>query len=103
VIHDPVGPSQTDPDGLGHRGHEALSAFWDTDIAPIEEFRFAFHRSFAAGDEVANVGRITLLIPGGMMMDVDCVFVYRVNADGLLESVRGYWEESQVNSTVRKR
>src|ERR1700759_2704040 len=51
VIHDPVGSSDLDPEGAGHRGHVALSRFWDEAIAPIEEFRFTFHSSFAAGAE----------------------------------------------------
>lgn len=103
VMHDPVGPSDLDPQGIGHRGHTALSAFWDNAIAPIEEFRFAFHASFAAGDEVANVGTVTALLPGDLMMDINCVFVYHVNAEGLLRSVRGYWEAEQVNGSIRKR
>lgn len=103
VIHDPVGPSDSDPEGTGHRGHHALSDFWDKAIAPIEEFQFAFHSSFAADHEVANAGRITALIPGDLVMDIDCVFVYKVNAHGLLQSVRGYWEAEQVSNSIRKR
>lgn len=103
VIYDPVGPSDTDPGGTGHRRRQALSEFWDEAIAPIEEFRFAFHTSLAAGPEVANVRRITALIPGGLMLDIDCVFVCQVNSGGLLQSVRGYWEAEQVNNSIRKR
>lgn len=37
VVEDPVGPSMFDPDGAGHHGHEAISAFWESKVA-----RFAF-------------------------------------------------------------
>ncbi len=33
VVADPVGPSMFDPDGLGHRGTEAIAAFYDSVIA----------------------------------------------------------------------
>jgi hypothetical protein len=33
VIHDPVGMTAVDPTGAGHRGHDAISAFWDATIA----------------------------------------------------------------------
>lgn len=103
VIHDPVGPSDADPKGVGHRGHAALSEFWDKLVQPIEGFRFAFHSSYAAGDEVANVGRVTGFLSGDLIMDVDGVFVYRVNDEGLLLSVRAYWEAEQVSNSIRKR
>ena len=36
VIEDPVGPSFFDPDGNGHHGLDAISAFWDLAIAPVK-------------------------------------------------------------------
>jgi steroid Delta-isomerase len=103
IIHDPVGPTDADPEGAGHRGHAAISVFWDNLVAPIEEFRFAFSSSYAAGDEVANTGRVTAFLAGDQVMDIDCVFLYQVNDAGLLVSVRGYWETEQVSNSIRKR
>ena len=92
-----------DPEGVGHRGHTALSKFWDMTIAPIEEFRFAFHTSYAAGDEVANSGQITVLLPDDLIMDIDCTLVYKVDTEGKLLSLAEYWEPAQVNASIRKR
>ena len=64
VIQDPVGVSPLDPEGLGHRGTEAITAFYDKVIAPVD-LRFQIRQSFACGDECANVGTITTKL-GGM-------------------------------------
>src|SRR3712207_8384641 len=57
---DPVGPSFLDPTGQGHRGKEAIGAFFDANIGPLDEVVFDIVDSFAAGSEVANVGTIHL-------------------------------------------
>lgn len=33
IVQDPIGPSPFDPDGTGHRGPEAIAAFYDDVIA----------------------------------------------------------------------
>lgn len=91
LIEDPVGPSPLDPDGTGHRGSDARAAFYDTNIGP-NEVRFTIHDSFAAGDEVANVGRITTTMDGGLVVHTDGVFVYRVDDAGLVTSLRAFWQ-----------
>ena len=101
VVEDPVGPSMFDPEGKGHHGHEGLSAFWDKAIAMAERITFAVHDSFAAGDEVANVGTITTYLPGGSRVDTEGVFVYRVGPDGLLRSLRAFWEVERAMATLR--
>lgn len=35
VVEDPIGPSAFDPEGKGHRGRAAISAFWDKAIEQI--------------------------------------------------------------------
>jgi steroid delta-isomerase len=92
VVEDPVGPSFFDPEGAGHRGTTAISAFWDKAIALAERLEFDISESFAAGDEVANVGTITAFLPGGARVDTRGVFVYRVNSSGLIRSLRAFWE-----------
>ena len=101
VIEDPVGPSMFDPEGKGHHGHEGIAAFWDMAIAPVERFEFAMADSFAAGDEVANVGTISAFLAGGMRVDTEGVFVYRVGGDGLIRSMRAYWETKRAMRTLR--
>jgi hypothetical protein len=57
--------------------------------------------SFAAGDEVANIGTITAFLPGGSRVDTEGVFVYRVGPDGLIKSMRAFWEVARAMSTLR--
>ncbi|MBC6448160.1 nuclear transport factor 2 family protein [Actinokineospora sp. HBU206404] len=102
VVEDPVGKSPFDPDGLGHHGHGGISAFWDKAIAAVERFEFRIADSFAAGDEVANVGTITAFLAGGMRIDTDGVFVYRVAEDGLIRSMRAFWELQRAMATIRQ-
>ncbi|HEX6353704.1 nuclear transport factor 2 family protein [Actinophytocola sp.] len=102
VIEDPVGVSMFDPTGDGHRGKEAISAFWDMAIAKAERFAFDIRDSFAAGNEVANVGTITAFLPGGAIVDTEGVFVYRVNEDGLVVSLRAFWETERAMATLRQ-
>lgn len=102
VVEDPVGPSVFDPDGTGHRGRAAISAFWDKAIALAERFEFDIVDSFAAGSEVANVGTISAFLPGGVRVDTEGVFVYRVNEAGLICSLRAFWETERAMATMRQ-
>jgi steroid delta-isomerase len=90
VVEDPVGKSMFDPTGNGHRGRDAIAAFCD------------IRDSFAAGNEVANVGTITTFLPGGSRVDTEGVFVYRVNEDGLIVSMRAFWEMERAMATLRQ-
>jgi ketosteroid isomerase-like protein len=101
VIEDPIGPSPLDPTGEGHHGHAGIAAFWDKTISTVERFEFAIEDSFAAGDEVANVGTITAFLPGGTRIDTEGVFTYRVGADGLIKSMRAFWEVDRAMGTLR--
>ncbi|QWF83482.1 nuclear transport factor 2 family protein [Amycolatopsis sp. CA-230715] len=102
VIEDPVGPSMFDEEGKGHHGREGISAFWDLTIANVERFVFTIRDSHAVGDEVANVGTITTFLPGGYRVDTDGVFVYRVGEDGLVRSMRAFWETERAMATARE-
>lgn len=102
IVEDPVGKSMFDPTGEGHRGHEAISAFWDMTIGTVERFEFDIKDSFAAGNEVANVGTITTFLPGGSRLDTEGVFVYRVNDDGMVVSLRAFWETERAMATLRR-
>jgi ketosteroid isomerase-like protein len=101
VVQDPVGPSIFDPEGNGHHGHDGLGAFWDVSIANAERIEFSIRDSFAAGDEVANIGTITSFLPGAQRIDAEGVFVYRVGPDGLIRSLRAFWEFDRAMATLR--
>ena len=98
VVEDPVGPSMFDPDGTGHRGREAIAAFYDNVIGVNESIRFAIRESFLCGDEVANVGTIRINFAAGGAVEVDGVYCYRVSPDGKLGGIRAFWEADQIRS-----
>jgi ketosteroid isomerase-like protein len=91
VVEDPVGVSSFDPEGKGHRGVGAIAAFYDNVIsqAPV---RFAVRESYAAGNECANVYTITMELDGATRAVIEGVFTYRLDDDGKLASMRGFWE-----------
>ena len=96
VVEDPVGPSGFDPEGRGHRGPEAIAAFYDNVIGVNESIRFTIRDSFECGDEVANVGTIRITFAGGGAVEVDGVYCYRVAADGRLGGIRAFWEADAI-------
>ena len=91
VVEDPVGPSPLDPSGEGHRGKQAIAAFWDKQIGP-NRVLMNMPTSYACGDECANVGSITIVLENGVVTVVNGVFVYRVNEAGKLLSLRAFWQ-----------
>lgn len=101
IVEDPVGKSMFDPTGAGHRGRDAIAAFWDMTIANVERFEFDITDSFAAGNEVANVGTITAYLRGSRV-DTEGVFVYRVDDDGQIVSMRAFWETERAMATLRQ-
>jgi steroid Delta-isomerase len=98
VVEDPIGPSAFDPEGKGHRGIEAIAAFYDTVIAANESIRFTIHQSLLCGEEVANVGVIRITFAGGSAVEVDGVYTYRRSPDGKIGALRAYWETDAIRS-----
>lgn len=96
VVEDPVGVSFLDPEGQGHVGKDQIGAFWDRNIGP-NKVRFDIHHSYVAGNEVANTGTITTTLENGMKVTVEGTFVYRVNEEGKLVSLRAFWEADQMS------
>jgi ketosteroid isomerase-like protein len=89
VVEDPIGVSALDPAGQGHRGHDAIEAFYDNVIGP-NRVTFTIERSHAAGNEVANVGTITTVM-GDSTVHTDLVATYRVDDEGKVTALRAYW------------
>jgi steroid Delta-isomerase len=100
IVEDPVGPSHFDPEGKGHRGRDEISAFWDKAIAP-NKLEFNFIDTFQCGNEEANVGNI-VITTGGYQVTAEGVFTYKVNDEGKLVALRGYWELDRAAKTARK-
>ena len=95
LIEDPIGPSPLNPSGEPRRGIAAVTDFYDTVIAG-GEVRFAIRESYAGGDEVANVGTISVTFPDGSRSVVDGVYTYRIDDAGRLLALRAFWEFDQL-------
>lgn len=95
LVQDPVGPSPLDETGEGHRGREAIGSFWDSVIAP-NPVRMDLRASRAGGNEVANELTITTTFPDGTRAVVEVVALYAVDHDGLIGSLRAFWEFEQL-------
>jgi steroid Delta-isomerase len=93
VVQDPIGPSPFDAEGKGHRGRDAIAAFYDNVVAPSEKITFEIERSYLCGDEVADVGIIRTALAGGKHMAVvRGVYTYRSDGHGKLAALRAFWE-----------
>jgi len=101
VVEDPIGPSAFDPEGKGHRGLDAISAFWDLAIAPTDKIEFDFRDTYQCGNEEANVGRI-LITTGEYQITAAGVFTYKADDDGKMLALRAYWEMDRAAASARK-
>ncbi|HXX91299.1 MAG TPA: nuclear transport factor 2 family protein [Acidimicrobiales bacterium] len=95
VVEDPIGPSMFDPQGVGHRGREAIAAFYDNVIAMSDSITFHMRDTYDCGVEVANVGEIHITI-GGKVGICRVVSTYRATPDGKLAALRAYWEQDKL-------
>ncbi len=102
-IEDPIGVSPLDQTGEGYGTPEAREAFWERNIAN-SDIKITIHNSYAAGNEVANIVTLNIVIKLGekkLSQQVDGVFTYEVNEDGKLLSLRGYWEFNEAIKTLK--
>lgn len=92
VIEDPIGEAITNPDGKGVRGKQAASVFYDTNIA-VNNLTVSCEETFPSSspNEVAHILSLHSKFEGGVTSTVRGVFCYRVNDDGLITNLRGYW------------
>jgi ketosteroid isomerase-like protein len=97
VVEDPVGPSMFDPEAKGHRGKQAITAFYDNVITTSEKIEFTIRDSYECGSEVANVGQIRITLPGDQVGIVPIVNIYKVNEAGKLVSLRSFWEVDKLS------
>jgi steroid Delta-isomerase len=91
LIEDPIGTFATNPDGKGLRGKEAVGGFFDQTIA-ISKATITCEETFPSSspNEIAHI----LVLHNqfdGFSSTVRGAFTYRVNDDGLLTNLRGYW------------
>lgn len=89
-IEDPIGESPTNPTGKGVRGKEEVAKFFDSFIGP-STLSIETIESRVAGNESAHVLQLTTTLPNGVTTRVRGIFTYRLNDEGLLTNLRGYW------------
>ena len=92
VIEDPIGKSVTNPDGTGVRGKEQVAAFFDTNIA-ANRLTITCEETFPSSspNEIAHILVLHSRFDNGVTSTVRGVFTYRVNDEGLITNMRGYW------------
>ena len=101
VLCDPVGVSPLDPTGEGHKGKEAIAAFYDSVIAP-GTITMEILNSHPCGDECANVVKLSNDIGGGMVIKTEMVALYKANDEGKIVSLKAYWEYSKIEEQLAK-
>jgi steroid delta-isomerase len=94
VLADPVGPSPLDPTGEGHRGKPAIAAFYDKFIS-MGNVSFDYPRSYACADECAFIGTVYTQIADHPERASEGVFLYRVDEEGKILSLRAFWESDR--------
>lgn len=97
-IEDPIGVGPTNPTGEGVKGKEAVSAFYDTNIRDAS-IVIETHESYYAGLESAHKLTLNTTLSNGVVSKVTSIFTYRLNEDGLITNLRGYWKLSDMSFT----
>lgn len=92
VVEDPIGKSVTNPDGTGVKGKDGVAAFYDTNIA-ANNLTITCEETFPSSspNEIAHILVLDSKFDGGFTSSVRGVFTYRVNDEGLIANMRGYW------------
>jgi steroid Delta-isomerase len=92
VVEDPIGKAVTNPDGQGARGKDAVAAFYDANIA-ANQLTITCEDTFpsSSANEIAHILVLHSKFDGGFTSTVRGIFTYRVNDDGLITNMRGYW------------
>ena len=90
-MEDPIGVAPTNPTGEGVKGKPAVEVFWDKNIGP-STIRIETHESYAAkAAEAAHVMTLNTTLSNGVETKVRGIFTYRVDDDGLITNLRGFW------------
>lgn len=100
VVEDPIGKSVTNPDGTGVKGKEGVATFYDTNIA-ANQLTITCEETFPSSspNEIAHILVLNSKFEGGFSSEVRGVFTYRVNDEGLINSMRGYWNLDMMKFT----
>ena len=92
-IEDPIGVAPTNPDGKGVRGKAAVSEFYDTNMAS-STIEIETHESYATDNdknESAHLMTLRTTLSNGMKVNVRGIFTYRIDDEGKITNLRGFW------------
>ena len=90
-IEDPIGVAPTNPTGKGLHGKAEVGEFYDKNIAK-SKMVIETHESTVGGtNESAHVMTLSTTLPNGVTTRVRGIFTYRLNDEGKLANLRGYW------------
>jgi steroid delta-isomerase len=95
-VEDPIGIAPTNPEGKGVRGKAELSEFYDTNMAN-STIDIETHESFATDNdkhESAHLMTLRTTLPNGMQVIVHGIFTYRIDDEGKITNLRGFWSLS---------
>ena len=91
LVQDPVGVSPMDPTGKGHKGKEAITAFWDATIGP-EKLDIRVEKRWTSGDYRCCVAQVAHNDLGdGNVILCDMLAIYDVNEEGKITSMSANW------------
>jgi steroid Delta-isomerase len=92
VIEDPIGPAYTNPEGTGVTGKDGVSQFWERSIGLVT-LTITCEETFPSSspNEIAHILALRYEFDNGSASEVRGIFTYKVNDDGLLTNLRGYW------------
>ncbi len=97
-IEDPIGTGPTNPTGEGVKGKAAVSEFYDKNIAE-SSIEVTTHESYFVERESAHKLTLTTTLSNGVVSKVTSIFTYRLNDEGLITNLRGYWKLSDMSFT----
>ena len=92
VIEDPIGPAYTNPDGSGVVGKDGVSEWWEKSVG-LATITITSEETFPSSspNEIAHILALRFTFDNGAASGVRGVFTYKVNDEGLLTNLRGYW------------
>jgi steroid Delta-isomerase len=92
VIEDPIGPSYTNPDGKGVVGKDGVSEWWKKTVG-MATITITCEETFPSSspDEIAHILQLRFTFDNGSSAGVRGIFTYKVNSEGLLTNLRGFW------------
>jgi ketosteroid isomerase-like protein len=83
-------------DPVGHlppiEGRDGLERFWDQVIATLDSTKFEVTRQWETADEAVLLATVSVVGAGGAGATYDGAFVYAIDEEGKIASLRAFWD-----------